>query len=120
LPNPPPAKEIARLTHLAQETRMAAATFLRGDILMSRTVRDVAIEANHIPFQFVREKDEMTSRGRQYAEETYRLLNLDNATYTCRRDWTLRAVALQIIVITSKDNRIALRIFARAASAVLD
>jgi outer membrane protein OmpA-like peptidoglycan-associated protein len=75
VPRPPPAAEIERITHLAQETRMAAPNFVRGELLMSREIRDVAVESNPVPVQFVRDKDEMTTLGRQYADETFGLLN---------------------------------------------
>jgi outer membrane protein OmpA-like peptidoglycan-associated protein len=75
VPRPPPVAEITRITRLAQESRMAALTFVRGDVLMTREIRDVAVESNPVPVQFVRDKDEMTALGLQYAAETFDLLN---------------------------------------------
>lgn len=75
VPKPPPADVIARLTRLAQETRMAAPNFVRGDVLMTREIRDVAVESNPVPIQFVRDKDDMTALGRRYADDTFDLLN---------------------------------------------
>jgi outer membrane protein OmpA-like peptidoglycan-associated protein len=74
VPNPPPAAEIQRLVRLAQQTRMLSDTFLRGDVLMTRGVRDVAVEAVAVPVQYVYNSDEMTPLGRQYADEAHKLL----------------------------------------------
>jgi outer membrane protein OmpA-like peptidoglycan-associated protein len=74
VPTPPPAEEIQRLVRLAQQTRMLSDTFLRGDVLMTRGVRDVAVEAVAVPVQYVYNSDEMTPLGRQYADEALKLL----------------------------------------------
>jgi outer membrane protein OmpA-like peptidoglycan-associated protein len=75
VPNPPPAEEIQKLVRLAQQTRMLSETFLRGDVLMTRVVRDVAVEAVALPIQYVYNSDEMTPLGRQYADEALKLLS---------------------------------------------
>jgi outer membrane protein OmpA-like peptidoglycan-associated protein len=74
VPNPPPAEEIQRLVRLAQQTRMLSDQFVRGDALMTRGVRDVAVEAVAVPVQYVYNSDEMTPLGRQYADEALKLL----------------------------------------------
>jgi outer membrane protein OmpA-like peptidoglycan-associated protein len=75
VPNPPPAEEIQKLVRLAQQTRMLSETFLRGDVLMTRGVRDVAVEAVALPIQYVYNSDQMTPLGQQYAEEALKLLS---------------------------------------------
>jgi outer membrane protein OmpA-like peptidoglycan-associated protein len=75
VPNPPPPEEIQKLVRLAQQTRMLSETFLRGDVLMTRGVRDVAVEAVALPIQYVYNSDEMTPLGRQYADEALKLLS---------------------------------------------
>ena len=74
VPNPPPAEEIQKLVRLAQQTRMLSDQFVRGDALMTRGVRDVAVEAVALPIQYVYNSDEMTPLGRQYADEALKLL----------------------------------------------
>jgi outer membrane protein OmpA-like peptidoglycan-associated protein len=74
VPNPPPANEIQKLVRLAQQTRMLSSEFVRGDVLMTRGVRDVAVEAVAVPVQYVYNSDEMTPLGRQYADEALKLL----------------------------------------------
>jgi outer membrane protein OmpA-like peptidoglycan-associated protein len=71
---PPPAEEVQKLVRLAQQTRMLSETFLRGDILITRSLRGVAIEGVALPVQYVYNSDEMTPLGRKYAEEALKLL----------------------------------------------
>lgn len=75
VPNPPPKAEIERIMRLAEQTRMLAPDFVSGEVLMTRDVRGVAVTAVPVPIQFVRGRDEMTPRGVQYAEETWKLLS---------------------------------------------
>jgi len=75
VPNPPPPERIERLLRLAQQTRTLSAGFVAGNVLMTRDVRGVAVDAVPVPVQFIRDRDEMTDLGRQYAEETLRLLS---------------------------------------------
>jgi outer membrane protein OmpA-like peptidoglycan-associated protein len=74
VPNPPPKEVIQELMMLANEGRMLSNTFVRGDMLLTRSLRDVAIQAVPVPIQFVRDRDKMTSLGQQYAAEMARLL----------------------------------------------
>jgi outer membrane protein OmpA-like peptidoglycan-associated protein len=74
VPNPPPPAEIQKLVRLAQQTRMLSEQFLRGDVLMTRSLRDVAVEAVAVPVQYLYNSDEMTPLGRQYADEALKLL----------------------------------------------
>jgi outer membrane protein OmpA-like peptidoglycan-associated protein len=74
VPNPPPNEVVQELMELANEGRMLSTTFVRGDVLMTRSVRDVAIQTVPVPVQFVRDRDEMTPLGQQYAAEMTRLL----------------------------------------------
>lgn len=74
-PNAPPRAEIERLTHLAQQTRMVASDFVPGDVLMTRAMRGVTIEAVPVPIQFVYGSREMTPLGREYAEDMLKVLN---------------------------------------------
>ena len=74
VPNPPPKEVIQELMMLANEGRMLSSTFVRGDMLLTRSLRDVAIQAVPVPIQFVRDRDKMTSLGQQYAAEMARLL----------------------------------------------
>jgi outer membrane protein OmpA-like peptidoglycan-associated protein len=74
VPNPPPSEVIQELMKLANEGRMLSSTFVSGDVLLTRSVRDVMIEAVPVPVQFVRGRDEMTPLGQQYAAEMARLL----------------------------------------------
>ena len=59
---------------LANEGRMLSSTFVRGDMLLTRSVRDVADAGRTGADQFVRDRDKMTSLGQQYAAEMARLL----------------------------------------------
>jgi outer membrane protein OmpA-like peptidoglycan-associated protein len=74
VPNPPPKEVIQELIMLANEGRMLSSTFVRGDMLLTRSLRDVAIQAVPVPIQFVRDRDKMTPLGQQYAAEMARLL----------------------------------------------
>jgi outer membrane protein OmpA-like peptidoglycan-associated protein len=74
VPYPPPNEVVQELVELANEGRMLSTTFVRGDVLMTRAVRDVAIQTVPVPVQFVRDRDEMTPLGQQYASEMARLL----------------------------------------------
>jgi outer membrane protein OmpA-like peptidoglycan-associated protein len=74
VPNPPPDKFIERLIRLAQQDRLAATEFLRGDVLMTGEVRGVVVESVAIPIQFVRGRTDMTAEGRQYADDMLRIL----------------------------------------------
>ncbi len=74
VPDPPPKEVIQELMKLANESRMLSSTFVQGDMLLTRSVRDVAVEAVPVPVQFVRGRDEMTKLGEVYAAETARLL----------------------------------------------
>ena len=67
VPDPPPSEVIQELIMLANEGRMLASTFVRGDVLLTRSLRDVAVAAIPVPVQFVREREEMTPLGQQYA-----------------------------------------------------
>jgi outer membrane protein OmpA-like peptidoglycan-associated protein len=59
---------------LANEGRMLSDTFVRGDVLLTRALRDVAVQALPMPIQFVRDREEMTPLGQAYAAEMVRLL----------------------------------------------
>jgi outer membrane protein OmpA-like peptidoglycan-associated protein len=72
--NPPPNEVIQELMELANESRMLSSTFVRGDVLLTRSLRDVAVETVPVPVQFVRDRNEMTPLGEQYAAEMARLL----------------------------------------------
>lgn len=72
--DPPPNEVIQELMMLANEGRMLSSTFVRGDVLLTRSVRDVAVQAVPVPIQFVRDRNKMTSLGQQYAAEMARLL----------------------------------------------
>jgi outer membrane protein OmpA-like peptidoglycan-associated protein len=74
VPNAQPKAEIERIMHLAQQTRMLATDFVSGDVLMTRAVRGVAVEAVPVPVQFVYNSHEMTPLGREYAEDMLKLL----------------------------------------------
>jgi OOP family OmpA-OmpF porin len=74
VPNPPPKEVIQQLMELANESRMLSTTFVRGNMLLTRSVRDVAVEAVPVPVQFVRDRDDMTQLGKAYAAEMARLL----------------------------------------------
>jgi outer membrane protein OmpA-like peptidoglycan-associated protein len=74
VPNPPPPERIERLLRLAQQTRALSAGFVAGDVLVTRALRGVAVDGVPVPVQFIRDRDEMTDLGRQYAEETSKLL----------------------------------------------
>lgn len=74
VPNPPPKEVIQQLMALANESRMLSTTFVRGNMLLTRSVRDVAVEAVPVPVQFVRDRDDMTQLGKAYAAEMARLL----------------------------------------------
>ena len=74
VPNPPPNEVIQELMKLANEGRMLSSTFVRGDVLLTRSLRDVAVEAIPVPIQFVRDREEMTPLGQTYAAEMMRLL----------------------------------------------
>lgn len=74
VPDPPPSEVIQELMMLANEGRMLANTFVRGDLLLTRSLRDVAVAAVPVPIQFVRDREEMTPLGQQYAAEIARLL----------------------------------------------
>lgn len=78
VPQPPQRDVIERIVRLAQQTRAAASVFVRGDILMSRAIREIAIEEVPVPVEFVRDSDEFTARGRQAAEDAARLLAEQN------------------------------------------
>jgi outer membrane protein OmpA-like peptidoglycan-associated protein len=74
VPNPPPNEVVQQLMELANESRMLSSTFVPGDVLLTRSLRDVAVESVPVPVQFVRGRDEMTPLGEQYAAEMARLL----------------------------------------------
>jgi outer membrane protein OmpA-like peptidoglycan-associated protein len=74
VPNPPPSEVIQEIMKLANEGRMLSSTFVRGDVLMTRSLRDVAVETIPVPVQFVRDVDKMTPLGQAYAAEMARLL----------------------------------------------
>ena len=74
VPNPPPNEVIQELMKLANEGRMLSSTFVRGDVLLTRSLRDVAVEAVPVPMQFARDSEKMTPLGQQYAAEMARLL----------------------------------------------
>jgi outer membrane protein OmpA-like peptidoglycan-associated protein len=74
VPDPPPNEVIQELMKLANEGRMLSSTFVRGDVLLTRSLRDVAFAAVPVPIQFVRDREEMTQLGQQYAAEMARLL----------------------------------------------
>jgi outer membrane protein OmpA-like peptidoglycan-associated protein len=70
-PEPLPTEAtVAKFTKLAQQARLAAQVFVRGDIL----TRDPSVEQVPVPIQFIYEKTEMTSLGRQYADDTFKML----------------------------------------------
>ena len=75
VPNPPPNEVIQELIELANESRMLSSTFVPGDVLLTRSLRDVAVESVPVPVQFVRGRNEMTPLGEQYAAEMLRLLS---------------------------------------------
>jgi outer membrane protein OmpA-like peptidoglycan-associated protein len=74
VPNPPPNEVIQELMELANESRMLSSTFVPGVVLLTRSLRDVAVESVPVPVQFVRGRNEMTPLGEQYAAEMARLL----------------------------------------------
>jgi outer membrane protein OmpA-like peptidoglycan-associated protein len=74
VPDPPPNEVVQELMKLANEGRMLSSTFVRGDVLLTRSLRDVAFAAIPVPIQFVRDREEMTPLGQQYAAEMARLL----------------------------------------------
>jgi outer membrane protein OmpA-like peptidoglycan-associated protein len=74
VPDPPPNEVIKELMMLANQGRMLSSTFVRGDVLLTRALRDVAVQDVPVPIQFARDRDKMTPLGRQYAAETARLL----------------------------------------------
>jgi outer membrane protein OmpA-like peptidoglycan-associated protein len=74
VPDPPPNEVIQELMMLANEGRMLSSTFVRGDVLLTRSLRDVAVQAVPVPIQFARDRDKMTPLGQQYAAEMARLL----------------------------------------------
>lgn len=74
VPNPPPKEVIQELMELANEGRMLSSTFVRGDVLLTRSLRDVAVQSVPVPVQFVRDSDKMTPLGQQYAAEMVQLL----------------------------------------------
>ena len=74
VPNPPPNEVVQKLMELANESRMLSSTFVPGDVLLTRSLRDVAVESVPVPVQFVRGRHEMTPLGEQYAAEMARLL----------------------------------------------
>jgi OmpA-OmpF porin, OOP family len=74
VPNPPPNEAIQELMELANESRMLSSTFVPGVVLLTRSLRDVAVESVPVPVQFVRGRNEMTPLGEQYAAEMARLL----------------------------------------------
>lgn len=74
VPEPPPNEVIQELMMLANEGRMLSSTFVRGDVLLTRSLRDVAVQAVPVPIQFARDRDKMTPLGQQYAAEMARLL----------------------------------------------
>jgi len=74
VPDPPPNEVIQELMMLANEGRMLSTTFVRGDVLLTRSLRDVAVQAVPVPIQFARDRDKMTPLGQQYAAEMARLL----------------------------------------------
>jgi outer membrane protein OmpA-like peptidoglycan-associated protein len=74
VPDPPSNEVIQELMKLANEGRMLSDTFVRGDVLLTRAVRDVAVQAVPVPVQFVRDREEMTPLGQAYAAEMVRLL----------------------------------------------
>jgi outer membrane protein OmpA-like peptidoglycan-associated protein len=78
VPTPPPREKIEHIMRMAQQTRALASGFVRGNVLMTRAVRDIAVEEVPVPVEFVRDSDEMTEKGRQYAEDTARLLAEQN------------------------------------------
>ncbi len=73
-PEPPPKETIEHIIALAQQDRLAANTFTRGDDLMTRDVRGVVVEEVAVPIQFVFNRVEMTELGRKYAEDMLRVL----------------------------------------------
>jgi OmpA family len=59
VPDPPSKEVIQELMKLANESRLLSKTFVRGDVLLTRSLRDVAVETIPMPVQFVRAYDEM-------------------------------------------------------------
>jgi outer membrane protein OmpA-like peptidoglycan-associated protein len=77
-PSPPPRNEIERLRRLADQMRSLSPKFVAGEVLHTRGVRGVEVEAVTVPVQFVYDSDQMTELGRRYAEETAKLLAQQN------------------------------------------
>ena len=78
VPVPPAPELVARFMRLAGQERAVAANFVRGDILITRSLRNVVIEAAPVPVQFDYDSDRLTALGQQYADDLWRILDTQN------------------------------------------
>jgi OmpA-OmpF porin, OOP family len=76
VPTPPPPAVTQRLLRLAGQERALARNFVRGDILLTRSMRNVVVDSTPVPVQFEYDSDRLTSLGHEYAEELWRALDL--------------------------------------------
>lgn len=75
VPSPPPPEVVTRFVRLAGQERAVAASFVRGDRLITRSVRNIIIDAAPVPIQFEYNSEQMTPLGREYADDLWRLLD---------------------------------------------
>lgn len=76
VPTPPPPAMTQRLSRLAGQERSLARNFVRGEILLTRSMRNIVVDSTPVPVQFEYNSDRLTSLGNEYAEELWRALEI--------------------------------------------